>query len=327
MKVRWIDGSGVRQCHPDDLPGLMLGDEGWAWVDVPLLDRDAEEWLAKLFDFHPRAVADLRQRNHVPKVHVYPDHVLLIVHAPQAGEGGHVHYLELDQLIGERYLITVHGPLNPEVPIADCLRETGEVGRRLESGRVRPATPYGVSHAIVSAVVRHEEEYVADLAREVGLLEQRVMARVDDDPESFLEHLYQARHRLLTVRTMAMQSQEILGRMIRLAAFVGGQDRQLLDDVFDQYHRIARITDGQLAFLQGVTEYYRARTDTKMTIAAERLAVIAALTLPITALSSVIGMNVIVNDRTHWGALIALVAVMSVMSLWLMRWAKRHGWW
>ena len=50
----------------------------------------------------------------------------------------------------------------------------------------------------------------------------------------------------------------------------------------------------------GVTEFYRARTDTKMTIAAERLAVIAAVTLPITATSSIVGMNVIVNDETQW---------------------------
>jgi magnesium transporter len=49
----------------------------------------------------------------------------------------------------------------------------------------------------------------------------------------------------------------------------------------------------------GVTEFYRASTDTKMTIAAERLAVIAAITLPITSLSSVMGMNVIVNFSVH----------------------------
>ena len=34
-----------------------------------------------------------------------------------------------------------------------------------------------------------------------------------------------------------------------------------------------------------------------MTIAAERFAVIAAITLPVTATSSVVGMNVIVNDQ------------------------------
>jgi Mg2+ and Co2+ transporter CorA len=90
---------------------------------------------------------------------------------------------------------------------------------------------------------------------------------------------------------------------------------------------VAHISDSQLVFLMGVTEFYRARTDTKMTIAAERLAVIAAITLPITSLSSVVGMNVIVNDQTHWGWLIILLLAMLIMSLVLLRWAHKQGWW
>jgi Mg2+ and Co2+ transporter CorA len=64
-----------------------------------------------------------------------------------------------------------------------------------------------------------------------------------------------------------------------------------------------------------------------MTIAAERLAVIAVVTLPITALASVYGMNVIVNGKTEWFQLVALLVVMLVMSGWLLRWAKKQGWW
>ena len=63
------------------------------------------------------------------------------------------------------------------------------------------------------------------------------------------------------------------------------------------------MAEGQREYLQGVIEFYQARTNTKMTIAAERLAVIAAVTLPMTALSSIVGMNVIVNESTHVGQL------------------------
>jgi magnesium transporter len=49
--------------------------------------------------------------------------------------------------------------------------------------------------------------------------------------------------------------------------------------------------------------------------------------LPITSLSSVIGMNVIVNDETHWAWLSILLLIMLIMSLTLLRWAKRQGWW
>ena len=43
-------------------------------------------------------------------------HVFIVVHAPEIGAGGHVHYLELDQFVGENFLVTVHGPLSPKVP-------------------------------------------------------------------------------------------------------------------------------------------------------------------------------------------------------------------
>ena len=85
--------------------------------------------------------------------------------------------------------------------------------------------------------------------------------------------------------------------------------------------------DGQKEYLQGTIEFYQARTNTKMTIAAERLAVIAAVTLPITALSSIYGMNVIVNDQTHYGQLFVALGVMAVMSAPLLVWSKRKGWW
>ena len=95
----------------------------------------------------------------------------------------------------------------------------------------------------------------------------------------------------------------------------------------DQFQRLATMARSQEDYLQGVIEFYQTRTNTKMTIAAERLAVIAAVTLPITALSSVMGMNVIVNSRSDPAFIIALVAGMAVLSVILLVWAKRHGWW
>ena len=87
------------------------------------------------------------------------------------------------------------------------------------------------------------------------------------------------------------------------------------------------MADTQREYLQGVIEFYQTRTNTKMTIAAERLAVIAAVTLPVTAISSVMGMNVIVNEETHWGWLTVLLSGMVVMSIALLIWARRQGWW
>jgi magnesium transporter len=327
MDVRLVTAAGVEQRPVEELQTLLHRDDGLVWVDILTCDEQATRVLSQVFGFHPLAIRDCVQRNHVPKVHAYPDHLFVILHAPERGEGGHVHYIELDQFIGPRYLVTVHGPLNPAVNPEVALRETGAVLNRLQAGRLHPASSLELSYTIVSAVARNHEGFVATVAREIGLLEQRVMASDVGDPERFLEELFRARHGLIAVRTMAALSREIYGRMATLTRFVPQEGQPLVADLVDQFARVRGVADGQREFLQGVIEFYQTRTDTKMTIAAERLAVIAAVTLPITALSSIYGMNVIVNDRTHPVHLAVVLAVMAAMSAALLRWARRQGWW
>jgi magnesium transporter len=327
MKLRWIDSTGSTERDLAELPALRTRADGFLWLDIPEWSEEAEAVLTDEFHFHPMAIAKSRDRNHVPRLHVYPDHVFTVVHAPEIGTAGHVHYLELDQFVGEHFLVTVHGPLNPKVPLEAALRETEAVAARMDSGRLQPASPFGLTYAIVSSIARKEADMVAEIAREVGLLEQRVMAEADEDPQRFLTELFAARHELLAIKTMAEQGSEIYRRAIKLNRFASPEGMELMKDVLDQYQTVAHISDSQRLFLMGVTEFYRARTDTKMTIAAERLAVIAAITLPITSLSSVLGMNVIVNESTHWVALTILLLIMLIISLILLRWARKQGWW
>jgi magnesium transporter len=327
MKLRWIDSEGVGSHDLAELPDLLKRDDGFLWLDIPEWSDEAETLLAAEFGFHAMAISESKNRNHIPRVHVYPHHVFIVVHAPEIGAGGHVHYLELDQFVGQDYLVTVHGPLSPKVPLEAALRETNAVAARMDAGRLHPTSPFGLTYAIVSSIARREAQMVADIAREVGLLEQRVMAEADEDPQEFLSELFAARHELLTIKTMATQGSEIYRRAIKLTTFAPPEGLALMKDVLDQYETVAHISDAQLVFLMGVTEFYRARADTKMTIAAERLAVIAAITLPITSLSSVIGMNVIVNESTRWIPLTILLLIMLGISLTLLRWAHKQGWW
>jgi Mg2+ and Co2+ transporter CorA len=327
VDVLLLAGDAVQRRTVKELPALLDGDDGLIWVDIRHCDEEAVRVLSDVFGFHPLAVRDCVQRNRVAKVHAYPDHIFAVLHAPELGRAGHVHYVELDQFVGPRYLVTVHGPLNPSVDESVAVRETSAVLARIEAGRLHPASPIELSYAIVSALTRQLEFFVETLTRLVWELEQRVTAGNRGNPERFLEELFRTRHGLITARTMATVSREVYGRIAALSRAVPAEVRPLVLDIVDQFDRVRGIADGQKEYLQGVIEFYRTRTDTKMTIAAERLAVIAAVTLPITALSSVYGMNVIVNSRTDFSQLAVIILVMAVMSATLLVWAKRQGWW
>jgi magnesium transporter len=184
-----------------------------------------------------------------------------------------------------------------------------------------------LSYAIVSALAQGQEAFVELVTRQVWPLEQRVTCGHLGDPEEFLEELFATRHALLAVSNMATLGHQIYQRMSALARFIPPDCQPLVADIEDQFARVTGVADGQIRYLEGVIEFYKARTDTKVTIAAERLALIAVLTLPITALSSVYGMNIIVNDRTHLGQLAVVLTIMVAISVGLLRWAKQQGWW
>ena len=79
---------------------------------------------------------------------------------------------------------------------------------------------------------------------------------------------------------MAGLSREVFARMHKIEAFGPGRGQHRIDDAVDQFDRLWAMAHGQQEYLQGTIDFYQARTNTKVTIAAEHLAVIAAVRLP-----------------------------------------------
>jgi len=230
-------------------------------------------------------------------------------------------------VVAPRYLVTVHGPINPVVDPEEALTETAAVLRRITTGRFVPGSPAEVAYALGSAVARTQRGLIADVAEKIPALEERVMAPQLKQPEALLERMFLVRHELITARTMAGQTHDVYARITSLGRFVDEVDRELARDLADQFARVESIGAGEWQFMFAVIELYQTRVNTKMTVAMERLAVIAAVTLPVTAIASVYGMNVIVNERTHYPQLVLALLVMATISLLLLTWARRQGWW
>lgn len=238
MDIRFISRDGVRSCAVTELRELLDRPDGLVWVDVPTWDDQADDALTTIFGFHPLAVRDSMNRNQVPKVHRYVDHFFVVLHAPQSGAHGHVHYVELDQFIGSRYLVTVHGPVNPAIDPSTAMVEVNAVLGRLESGKLQPVTGFELSFALLAALTARMRAYTAELTKDVWKLEQQVTGGHLGNPETFLDEMFRVRHGLLTVGTMAALSREVYGRMVTIEAFGTGKGQDLLLDAVDQFQHL-----------------------------------------------------------------------------------------
>jgi magnesium transporter len=327
MALRYLTPLGAEVGSAGDFDAWRKRSDGFLWVDFPACDEATAELLIDEFGFHPQAVATCRRRIHLPTFHGYQDHWFLVVHRPLLGAAGHVHLLQIEFFIGPDYLVTLHGPYNPEIDAAAVGRDTAMARDRLDAGRFLPASPSDLAHGILGALAREIRDDIGIIASRVADLERHVMADDLRRPEELLETMFLIRHELVTVRTMASNVHEIFERMSTVVGTPALDDRLLFSDLSDRFSRLRTVGDGERDFLAGVIDYYQTRTGTKMMVAMERLAVLAAVTLPVTAVASVMGMNVIVNQRTHITQLVIVAAIMIVISLMLLRWTKRQGWW
>ena len=272
MDVYSISEAGIERRAADELKGLLAQPDALIWVDLPICFAQDGAVLQEVFGFHELAVRDCVERNHISKIHFYDDHVFTVLHAPELGRGGHVHYVELDQFVGPNYLVTVHGPLNPVVDPEVAFADTRLVLRRIEQDEIHPRTPMELSYSIVSALARREIDLVASLAKESGRLEQRVTdADRNDDPESLLEDLFEVGHQLLAISTMATHSAATYGGMAKRTRSIPDQEKPLIADLADRFDMVRSMAQGQREFLHGVIEFYQTRTSTHLTVAAEKL--------------------------------------------------------
>jgi Mg2+ and Co2+ transporter CorA len=358
----------------EELRTLVTRRDGFVWVDIPMCRYDDLE-VRKVFDvfgFRERDIQSCMQRNHVQKVHSYEDYLFFVLFAPKLKTGGrgHIHFLELSQFVGQRYLVTVHA-FNQTVAPEDATRETRHVYNRMTSEGLRAGSPWQISCEIVKNMTMHMEDFIECSSRQLWQLQQYVMADADDaeespsfkaltetagemdcitariesrdgsrpfpppgprtrldrprDSEPFLEALFRIRHGLLTVRSMTALSEEVYGRLMSLPSHKPSEREPMLD-LAKRFRLLEASAAIQQDYLQGVVDHYRARTDTKRTLAAISLAVIAVVTLPITALASIYGMNIINNDQSDVSHLTVVLLVMSAMCAALLLWARKRRW-
>ena len=334
MVVRWFSEAGVEELSVQDLPSFLGRDDGYAWVDIPTLDAPAERVLSDVFEFHPLAVRDCREPGHMPKVHAYDDHLFIVLHAPQRDESGQIHHRELNQFIGRRYLVTVHERLG-STPIAVRDLETTDVIDRINAGRARPSSSPGLAYAIATRLSVGMQDMVADLASAVAALETAVstherhlLRRSKDRPDAIVDEMFELRHALLAIETIADQNRVVYARAEALASRIMSRDeRRLVEDVEDQFSRVRQLCRGQKELLQGVLDFSRTRTSAKMDLAMSRLALLSAVAMPISIISSIYGMQLWVFTSTRLDILAALLVLMGALTYGMLRWARSQGWW
>lgn len=286
------------------------------WADIELPDPDAKALLQETFRLHELSLEDALSEIHHPKIELFDHYLYLILHGIQAGSGGRGFSTnDVDFFLGDRFLVTVHQA--PSRSIAQeqqlCLRN----GYSLGEG------PAGLLHRIVDAMVDHYRPEVDTLEGRLELLEERVFENPRENP---VRDILTLKRDVSSLRRVALPQRDAIGRLAR-------REFEVIPDAMayrfrDVYDHLVQITDEAIFFqdrVTGLLDAYLSSQSNRLNQVMKVLTVMSTIFLPLTVLTGLYGMNVVIPhlpgpDAMQFWWVVTMSATIVVSMLAVFRW-------
>ena len=133
---------------------------------------------------------------------------------------------------------------------------------------------------------------------------------------------------LLLLRQTVTPLRDVINQLLRVQhAVLDPSTGPYLQEIFDRSLRLTEQIDLHREILSGVLEAIMAQTSNRLNQQMKRLTAIAAIAVPITAITGFFGMNIGHFERAPSWSLWAAIAVMTLASGTALAYFRRRGYW
>lgn len=304
-----------------ELRELLKDQTNFIWVDLEKpTEREEDEILAGVFDFHPLTIEDCRTNHAAPKIEEYSGYLYFEMHGVRAdATSADFQTKELDAYLGENFVVTYHH---------DEFISINNVKRQIQASAVSCSRGSSyLLHQILDQIVDNYAPLIEDFERSITSLEDRIfdMKRPNNN---ILVEIAMLRRSIVKLRRVSQRQLDILYRMSQ------GEfphiDKQMLPFYRDIYDHLLRISD--------LSESYREMVgnlmDTYLGVQANRandvmkvLTMFSAVVLPLTLIAGIYGMNFtnMPEIETDYGYFVVL-GVMVIVAVIMLIYFRQKGW-
>ncbi len=265
---------------------VEIRNNGFTWVDIVKPNRDEMRKLSERFPFHELNLEDCLSKIQIPKIDRYEDHAFVILNFPTFEKERIPRSRQLAAFIGSGYLVTVHeGELKPISEIfQQCLKS--DKAKQELMGR---SAGY-LFHSIIDALT----DDLLNLVRKiVGNIEDIEDVVFDEHANAAGEISY-IRRQITVLRRIAIPLRRTVNEIATkdIRRFSEEDLTPYFDDVNDHIDKVIDTLEESKETIEIYkdTDYLHG-TDRSNKILAI-LTIIFTLSMPVTIMSSLYGMNV-----------------------------------
>jgi len=289
------------------------------WIDIQGFgDEACLRQIGKVFGIHTLALADAVNVPQRAKTQRYPEHLLVVIHAPREGFESNERMPQVAILLARDYVVTFqerHFGFFDDLHQRLCNPASG----------LRRLGPSYLAYALLDALIDQYYPLMAEIADELDEIEEEIFGRPSPDLVARLHHLQRRTTQLLRVHRPQVDA---LHQLMR-------HDSELIPDAIRIY--FGDVEDHARQILGNLEAARDSATDAMSAIHAilghrqnevmKVLTLVGTIFIPLTFVVGIYGMNFdyMPELRNRWGYPVVMGGMLALV-LAMLAWFRHKGW-
>jgi magnesium transporter len=262
-----------------DIPKLLRHDGARLWIDLASPSRDEVRIVADGLGLHPLIAEDIAERNERSKVETFDEGVVhAVLFALQYD--GEATASEIDFVLGERYLLSVHD---------GALGEKTTAPLRLGVQHALEKGPDYLMYALSDTIVDGYFPVLDRIGDDIDDLQDRVMQKATDWT---LQRLFGLKRELAALRRATSPAREIFAQLTnREIPAIDPSHIVYFRDVYDHLIRVTDELDNDRDLVAGTLDIYVSIVNNDLSRIMKRLTGVTVILAGIGAVAGIFGMS------------------------------------
>jgi len=287
------------------------------WLDIDEPYKEDMDWLKENFNFHPLDLEDCISLIERPKIDLYEDYHFLVMHFPVFDKiTRRLSPIQVNVFLGTNFLVTIRKGF-----IKSLNRTFENVSKDKEL--LHKGTDY-LLHKVIDDLV----DYCFPILEKIRSNIQNVENMVFDGAtrQTIRDILLIKRNIILFKNTLDPQIRILRRIEVRDSKFIAEELEVYFGDIVDHLQKIEDSLESYGEIIEGLQDAHQSLVSNRINEIMKILTIISIMMLPLTLISSVYGMNIMLPISKSPFAFLIIISIMILMALGMFVYFKIKHW-
>lgn len=273
-----ITSHDIQQCLPEQHV------TGICWIDVAGLDDiNVIKSLAARFNIHPLTIEDILNVEQRPKIEAFEGYLFLtlkILHWSSEKLSLHAHQVSI--VLGENFVLSFQ---ESDTTLFNAIRSKLQI---TSNQNMRHQHSDYLVYRMLDTIVDEYFIVLEKVGEQIESLESKILNAPTQQNSNII---YKLKHQMLLLRKSIWPLREVVSHLLYEDTMISKFTHTYLRDLYDHTMQAIDTIETFRDILSGILDMYLSALSIRMNEIMKTLTIITTIFIPITAISSVYGMN------------------------------------